>query len=115
MPVIKLHIGDLDRSSISAGKSWNAIVTILVHDVAERAVANATVAAKWSNGAKGTASCVTNSNGICTISKTGLKNTTTSVTFSVTGVAHATLTSQANNNHDPDGDSNGTVIIISRP
>jgi hypothetical protein len=113
--VTTLHIGDLDRSAASTSKGWNATLTILVHDAAERPVANATITGKWSNGATGTATCVTNSSGMCTISKTGLKKTTSSVTFSVTGVAHAALSYLAANNHDPDGDSNGTAITVARP
>jgi hypothetical protein len=36
------------------------------------------------------------------------------VTFSVTNLAKSALTYAATTNHDPDGDSNGTIILISR-
>ena len=114
-PVTTLHVGDLDRSTASARKAWNATVTIVVHDAAERLVANANVAGRWSNGATGTASCVTNNSGACTMTKTGLKTSTSSVIFSVTGVTYTSLSYQAANNHDPDGESNGTTITVSRP
>jgi hypothetical protein len=115
IPATTLHVGDLDRSSTLAGSKWNASVTVYVHDNNEKSVANATVTGKWTNGATGTVSCITNSSGLCQVSKTGLSTKTTSVTFTVTGVTHATLTYKSSANHDPDGDSTGTSITISKP
>jgi hypothetical protein len=36
------------------------------------------------------------------------------VTFTVNGIAHATLAYAAGENHDPDGDSDGTTITVSK-
>jgi hypothetical protein len=110
-----MHIGDLDRSAVNSGTKWNATVTIKVHNASEGVVSNATVTGKWSNGATGTVTCVTNSSGICTITKTGISTSTTSVTFTVTNVTRSSFTYKSSSNHDPDGDSNGTVIIVSKP
>jgi len=110
-----LHIGDLDRSSIPSGTKWNGTVTILVHDNYDRPVAGATVYGKWTNGATGNVSCVTNSNGICSITKTSIKSSTASITFTATNITRTGLTYQSSANHDPDGDSNGTVIIVLKP
>jgi hypothetical protein len=88
---------------------------IAIHDNNEKLVTNATVSGKWTNGASGTASCVTNSSGVCQVSKTGLSTNTRSVTFTVTGVTRAPLTYKSSANHDPDGDSNGTSIMVSKP
>jgi subtilisin family serine protease len=116
VPASTLHVGDLDRSATLSGSKWNAIVTVYVHDNNEKPVANATVSGGWTNGATGTVSCTTNSSGTCQVSKTGLNTkTTSSVTFTATGVTHATLTYKSSANHDPDGDSNGTSIVISKP
>jgi hypothetical protein len=68
-------------------------VTITVHDGSHTPVANATVSGAWTSG--GTGSCTTNPYGQCTVS-------------TVVNVTHATLTYGAADNHDPDGDSNGT-------
>lgn len=114
VPATSMHIGDLDRSVVLNSRSWNASVTILIHNNLEQAVAGVTVNGKWTNGVTGTASCVTNASGICSLTKSGLKNTTTSVTFTVTGAANSTLTYNSTANHDPDSDSNGTVIIIQK-
>jgi hypothetical protein len=36
------------------------------------------------------------------------------VTFTVTGISHASMTYKAAANHDPDGDSNGSSIVVSK-
>jgi len=112
---VTLHIGDLDRSSAPSGTKWNATVTILVHNNLEQAVTNATVTGKWSNGASGTITCTTNASGICTVTKTGLSRSTSSVTFTITNITKSSLVYNAASNHDPDGESNGTTIVILKP
>jgi hypothetical protein len=49
------------------------------------------------------------------VSLSGLGKHTTSITFTVTGVAEAGATYQPAANHDPDGDSDGSSIVIARP
>lgn len=114
-PATTMHIGDLDGSSAPSGNKWNATVTIYVHDANEGLIAGATVYGKWTNGASGTASCVTNSSGVCQIAKTGINAKTASVTFTVTNLTHTTLTYNSSANHDPDGDSNGATLVIPKP
>jgi len=63
----------------------------------------------------GTGSCTTNGSGQCAVSKPGIPKKTGSVTFRVVNVAQATLTYKSADNHDPDGDSNGTSITVSKP
>jgi hypothetical protein len=46
------------------------------------------------------------------VSKTGLKTSVTSVTFTVSNVSQASLTYKPSSNHDPDQDSNGTTIVV---
>lgn len=110
-----MHIGDLDGSGSVKGKNqWTATVTILVHDVDENPVFNATVSGVWSGGVSGNASCKTNQSGQCSVSKNKI-NLNSSVTFTVTGANHATLSYQPEDNHDPDGDSDGVSITFSLP
>jgi hypothetical protein len=113
--VNSIHVGDLDRSTTKSGTKWNATVTIYVHNGSEQPMANVTVAAQWTNGATGSASCRTNTSGLCSISKTGLSSTTSSVTFTVTKLTLSGYSYTAASNHDPDGDSNGTVIVVTKP
>jgi len=114
-PAATMHIGDLDRSAALSGSKWNATVTIVVHNNNEQLVANATVTGQWTNGATGTVTCTTNSSGVCSVARTGLSARTTSVTFSVTGLTATSLIYAASSNHDPDGESTGTVIVVTKP
>ena len=114
-PAATMHVGDLDRSANLSGAKWNASVTINVQNAAEGVLAGVTVTGKWTNGATGTVTCTTNTSGTCTISKTGLGAKTTSVTFTVTSLTKSGWTYSSASNHDPDGDSTGTVIVVARP
>jgi hypothetical protein len=109
-----MHVGDLDGTSIRQGNQWTATVTITVHDVNHNPVSNATVSGTWSNGASGTASCTTGSNGQCSVNRSSISNGTGSVTFTVNNVTRVTFTYVSANNHDPDGSSNGTRIVVGR-
>ncbi len=110
-----IHVGDLDGASTNQGSTWTAIVTITIHDGAENPVSDATVSGAWSNGVSGTAQCITDSSGSCTVSQSGIGKRNASVTFTVDGVSHSTLTYQSADNHDPDGDSGGTSITVNKP
>lgn len=111
-----MHVGDLDSStSTGRGGKWNATVTITIHDNSDNVLANATVNGSWSAGANGSDSCVTNSSGQCNITKNNINKNSSSVTFTVTNVTHSSFTYNASANHDPDGDSNGTSMVILKP
>lgn len=111
-----LHVGDLDGTSSAAkGGKWNATVAVLVESSTETAVADATVSASWSGGASGTASCTTGSGGTCSVTLANIARSSATVTFTVSGVAHPTYTYAAGANHDPEGDSDGTTIVVAKP
>jgi len=112
---ITMHVGDLDRSSTTQNGRWTANVTITVHDANHSPVANATVSGTWSNGASGTASCTTGSNGQCSVSISNISKGQSNVTFTVNTITRASSTYTSANNHDPDGDSNGISIVVARP
>jgi len=109
-----MHVGDLDRSTVS-GRRWTARVTITVHDAAHNPVNNARVTGAWSAGATGSSSCTTGSAGTCTVSKSNIPSGTSSVTFRVTSVTKSGYSYVSGNNHDPETDSNGTTIKITKP
>lgn len=114
-PVVTLHIGDLDRSAVPVRNKWKATVTIRLHNANELPVAGAKVYGKWSNDATGSPYCITNSKGVCSVTKTSLTGGVPSVTFTVTKVVLAGATYQSTANHDPDGESNGTTIVALKP
>jgi dipeptidyl aminopeptidase/acylaminoacyl peptidase len=107
-----MHIGDVDGSSTTQQNTWTGMVTIDVHSIYHGPVANAVVTGSWNNGTA--ASCTTNATGRCVISRSGIPRKTTTVSFTVTSASHGAFVYQPAGNHDPDGDSNGTAITISR-
>jgi subtilisin family serine protease len=115
-PPNPFHVGDLDRSATTSGKTWTARVTIRVESAMHAALSGAVVTGTWSDGSSGTATCTTAANGTCSVQKTKLtRATVASVRFTVTSVARTGGTYIPSANHDPDGDSNGTTIVILRP
>jgi Tol biopolymer transport system component/PKD repeat protein len=108
-----IHVGDLDGASTSTiPQTWTATVTATIHDSDHRPVANAVVSGSWSNGS--TASCTTTASGQCAVSKSGILKKTSSVSFAVTTVARVTFVYRPADNHDPDGDSNGTTVSVAK-
>ncbi len=109
-----IHSGDLDGSSAldRPTQSWEATVEIEVHNEAEGLVSGAGVSGDWSDGSSD--SCTTDATGRCAITLAGLHKTTTSVTFTVTDIADGSSMYNAAGNHDSDGDSDGTTIIVVR-
>jgi len=123
-PPNSIHIGDLDDASVQAGgPNWSARVTAAVHDVNEAAVAGATVymdvirTAKAGGTVTENLSCVTGANGLCTIARTVNENQfENNVTFIVTNVTNPPATPYDSGlNHDPDGESNGTTLVVGQP
>jgi len=111
-PAVQLHVGDLDGTRSIQTSSWTAKATIRVHDGAEASTGGVTVTGTWSVGGSG--SCKTSSGGTCTISKSGIAKTSLSATFTVTGLTLTSGVYVPTANHDPEGDSDGTRIVISQ-
>ncbi|MGI8822389.1 MAG: S8 family serine peptidase [Acidimicrobiia bacterium] len=107
-----MHVADLDGSGvITSGKIWTATATITVVDDTGAPVSGATVTGRFRSVTGLT--CTTDGAGMCSISLANTRRR--SETFTVTDVSHGTLTYDAAANTDPDGDSDGTVIVINRP
>jgi len=109
-----VHAGDLDGSTKVAGGTWTARVTITVHSASEAALSGALVSGTWSGGVSGSGSCLTSSSGRCTISLSSLPTSVSSATFTITDISYSGLAYQPFANHDPDGDSDGTVIVVTK-
>ena len=67
------------------------------------------------SGATGKRRCTTNAGGTCQISISNLRKRDASVTFTVTGITASGRTYASVNNHDVDGGTNGTSVVIPRP
>jgi PKD repeat protein len=113
LPPVAIHIGDIDGSTYNQPKTWNAFAAIEVHTAAHGAVGGITITGAWDDGTA--ASCTTDSSGRCVIGKYDIPRKASAVTYTITSAAGASFVYGAGANHDPDRDSNGTVIRIRRP
>jgi serine protease AprX len=113
-PPPSMHVGDLDDISINLSSTrWRARATIRVHDGLHARLPGVVVRGKFGpNGA--IVSCTTGSAGACTL-KRDLKRTRLSIVFVVLGLAKSSYAYVPASNHDPDGDSNGTRLTVTRP
>lgn len=111
-----VHVGNLDALARRTGlTSWRATVTVLVQDSDGLPVAFATVDATWAGGYSGTGTCTTDATGLCQASTATVPNTKSAVTFTIATIVDSALSYDSSQNTDPDGDSDGTTITISRP
>jgi PKD repeat protein len=116
-PVVSVHIGDLDGLSVKMSRgNWGASVTITVHDNNHNIVVGATVNGVFyqEGGYVELVSGVTGFGGTCTLSSDQLLNKKgqAKATFVVNNVTDTLPYTGVN--HDPDGDSDGTTIVISK-
>ncbi len=114
-PASTMHIGDIDGAAVSSGRNWSGRVTLTVHDSNENPVSGATVSGTWTGDFNGSGSCTTGGSGTCQIDSGSIrKKGTTSMTFTVGNVTHASLSYASGDNHDPDGSSSGYAIQINK-
>lgn len=115
-PVVTMYVSDLDASAESRPRGkWDAIVTITVMDANGSPVVGASVTGDWSNGELGSAT--TDGLGQAVITLSNINKNTSSITFTVTGVAlTGWMYDPALNQDDDDpADSDGTVIEVLKP
>jgi hypothetical protein len=111
-----MHVGNLDGSSAAQNRNrWRATVAITVHDANEGLLSGVAVSGTWGNGTSGSGSCTTAADGTCSIVSSTITNQQTSVSFTVSDLSLSGYTYQPSDNHDPEGDSNGTTITIAVP
>ena len=103
----------LGQYNLTASQTYR--VTITVHDADHNAVADTLVTGTWSDGDSVSASCITDASGQCSVSSGNIHKRIGSMTFTVEDLSQGSLTYDATANHDPDGDSDGTSITVSKP
>jgi len=108
-----MHVGDLDGSRSLVHGQWDVQIRVTIHDGGENLVPGATVYGTWSGGVTASGTCISGASGQCQIARTGIQPQSASLVFTVDSVTHATRFYEPGANHDPDGDSNGTSIIVS--
>ena len=109
----QMHVTDLDAAATRQTTRWTAKVTIRVRNSSGGAVSNVVVRGTWSTGDSVT--CNTGTAGNCTVTKSKIGNSRTSVTFKVTAATKTGWAYLASANFDVEGDSNGTLITVFRP
>jgi hypothetical protein len=114
-PATTVSVGDLDGTGTGTGGTWTATVTILAVDDKGNAVSGATVSGSWGGAATGSGSCVTGSNGRCSVTSASLRKKDGNATYTVGNISHSSLSYDTAGNSDPDSDSNGTTITVLKP
>jgi uncharacterized repeat protein (TIGR01451 family) len=110
------HIGDLDGSAAAVNKkAWKATVQIVAHDAQHNLLGGATVTGKWSGGSTATSSCTTNGSGTCAVATGNINTSKSSASFDITGISYNGWPYDATKNHDPDGSSTGTHVVVLKP
>ena len=109
----RVHVGDIDASTIKGSGTWSATAAVRVDTAGHAPQSGVVVDGVWSSGQAG--SCTTTALGTCAISSGSIARKIQSTTFTVTAATYASTTYDPSANHDPDGDSNGTSIVIGRP
>lgn len=110
-----IHVGDLEAWSAKAkGNRWGAYLEVTVVGLDGDPVPGATVSVVWTGATGGSASEATGSDGTVTF-ETGSIRESGTVTFTVTGVTHPSLSYGAGMNTDADGDSDGTTVAVGPP
>jgi hypothetical protein len=107
-----MHVGDLDASADPGRHGWwRATFTVKIDDDSENPAGSADVSFSFSGADNGNGQVTTGGDGTAAYQTGWIKNSG-SVTFTVDDVTHATLSYSAADNHDPDGDSDGTSITV---
>lgn len=117
-PAAGMHVGDLDAFPMRGSASWSATVEIAVHDASHHPVNGATVVGNWSRTGLNSNTCTTGSgggNGTCIVLFPSIPLSAPQIRFTVKSVTKTGSTYQSAANHDDDGTSNGTFIIVARP
>ena len=109
-----IHVSDLDGEvTMPSSSLWNVVVTVRVHDAVHQPAAGVGVLAAWNDGSS--VSCNTDGNGICRMSRNLSSGDDLSVSLTVNRIARKGWVYVADDNHDPDGDSDGVRIVIAWP
>ena len=106
-----MHVGDLDARAKSQPLRWLAEVMVAVHDGAESPVDGATVSVDINAR---TRSCTTTAAGTCNV-RLRVPHEIETLTITVTSITKEGFGYDPVANHDPEGDSDGTTIVIVHP
>ncbi len=111
------HIADLDdeMGGSGSGGKIQGQVGVWVHDEKHRPAPNVIVRAAWSGAIIGTSRCTTDEQGYCKMESRPFDNEQgITLTMTVKGYDNPEFLFDKKQNHENDGDSDGTTIRIQR-
>lgn len=113
----EIHVGDMAGVGESVDRrTWRATARVSIHDHLHTALSGVTVSGLWGGGVTGNATCTTDPSGVCDVSILVSEKKIKSVTFTVLNLDPTGSESYARDqNHDDDGNSDGTSIDIAKP
>jgi len=100
-PAASMHLGAMTGTKKTSKSSWSASTTVTMHSATHAALSSVLVTVSFSGATSGTASCTTNSRGSCTVTRSGLSNNASSITFTVTGATRSGYSYNAAENDRP--------------
>jgi hypothetical protein len=114
---IPMHIGSLTATAVRTS-TWQATVTVTVLDGNNAPISGAVVTGTWTNGTgsgsggTGGTTCTTGATGQCTVTRTGIALTRTSMIFTVSGVTKSSGSPSLIYQYQP---GSITTITVTRP
>ena len=94
---------------------WSADIVVAAHGVNERPIVGATITAAWTGAVAKTASCVTGSNGQCTMKSGTLSMNRSWVSLTLSTIAVAQSEYGAERNHNEVGSGTASTVTLIRP
>jgi hypothetical protein len=111
---IVMSVADLDAQVLANnGTNWSPSVTIKVVNANNETMSGALVRGTWTGITTKRTTCTTDTQGLCRIDPGSTLSQ--QVTFTVSNLTKTGYTYNSSANTDPDGDSNGTIIVINKP
>lgn len=101
LPVNRIHVETVTVNYESTWYSWHAIADVVITDSAGEPVEGATVDASWSGAYEADTTCVTGSDGHCSIQSIPLGGTHESLDLLINGIWHPTGPYDARENQAP--------------
>jgi hypothetical protein len=81
-----VRLSAFQGSSVTAKRSWSATASPTITNLGDSAVSGAEVVMRWSGAVTGSGSCTTDSTGRCSLTLSGLKTSSSTVTFEIVDV-----------------------------
>lgn len=113
----EIHVGDLAGVGESIDRrAWKATARITIHDHLHTGLSGVAVEGSWGAGVTETSTCTTDPSGVCEVSIVVTEKKQKNVAFTVLNLTPTGEESYLSlQNHDDDGNSDGTSIVIVKP